>query len=90
MRTSLWVFLDANIRGITFPRFPYEVLRHAARKDFVPISYNEFLLTRLHCRSQTRSTVESTKGGISLDLEYVQSGYPLTIHKKRCWHALNE
>lgn len=39
MRTDLRVFLDANIliRGITFPRFPYEVLRHAARKDFVPI-----------------------------------------------------
>ena len=39
MRTGLRVFLDANIliRGITFPRFPYEVLRHAARGDFVPI-----------------------------------------------------
>jgi predicted nucleic acid-binding protein len=39
MRTGLRVFLDANvlIRGITFPRFPYEVLRHAARKDFVPV-----------------------------------------------------
>jgi predicted nucleic acid-binding protein len=38
MRTDLRVFLDANIliRGITFPRFPYEVLR-PARKDFVPI-----------------------------------------------------
>lgn len=37
--TTLRVFLDANIliRGITFPRFPYEVLRHAARKDFTPI-----------------------------------------------------
>jgi predicted nucleic acid-binding protein len=33
------VFLDANIliRGITLPRFPYEVLRHAARGDFVPV-----------------------------------------------------
>ncbi len=33
------VFLDANIliRGITFPRFPYEVLRHAAKGDFVLI-----------------------------------------------------
>jgi hypothetical protein len=33
------VFLDANIliRGITFPRFPYEVLRHAARGDFILI-----------------------------------------------------
>jgi len=33
------VFLDANIliRGITLPRFPYEVLRHAAQGDFVPI-----------------------------------------------------
>lgn len=33
------VFLDANIliRGITFPRFPYEVLRHAANGDFVLI-----------------------------------------------------
>ena len=32
-------FLDANvlIRGVTFPRFPYEVLRHAARGDFVAI-----------------------------------------------------
>jgi hypothetical protein len=30
------VFLDANvlIRGVTFPRFPYEVLQHAARKRF--------------------------------------------------------
>jgi predicted nucleic acid-binding protein len=39
MKTDLRVFLDANIliRGITFPRFPYEVLRHAARGDFVPI-----------------------------------------------------
>lgn len=39
MRTDLRVFLDANIliRGITFPRFPYEVLRHASRRDFVPI-----------------------------------------------------
>jgi putative PIN family toxin of toxin-antitoxin system len=37
MRTGFRVFLDANvlIRGITFPRFPYEVLQHAARKDFV-------------------------------------------------------
>jgi predicted nucleic acid-binding protein len=33
------VFLDANIliRGITLPRFPYEVLRHAAKGDFVSI-----------------------------------------------------
>ncbi len=33
------VFLDANIliRGVTFPRFPYEVLRHAARKEIVAI-----------------------------------------------------
>jgi len=33
------VFLDANIliRGITLPRFPYEVLRHATKGDFVPI-----------------------------------------------------
>jgi putative PIN family toxin of toxin-antitoxin system len=32
-------FLDANIliRGVTFPRFPYEVLRHAARKEIVAI-----------------------------------------------------
>ncbi len=32
-------FLDANvlIRGVTFPRFPYEVLRHAARGDFIAI-----------------------------------------------------
>lgn len=36
---KLRVFLDANIliRGITLPRFPYEVLRHAAREDFVPV-----------------------------------------------------
>jgi predicted nucleic acid-binding protein len=35
----LRVFLDANIliRGITLPRFPYEVLRHAAKGDFFPI-----------------------------------------------------
>jgi len=34
---SLRVFLDANIliRGITLPRLPYEVLRHAARRDFI-------------------------------------------------------
>jgi len=33
------VFLDANIliRGITLPRFPYEVLRHAAQGDLIPI-----------------------------------------------------
>jgi len=33
------VFLDANIliRGVTLPRFPYEVLRHAAREDFTPV-----------------------------------------------------
>lgn len=33
------VFLDANIliRGITLPRFPYEVLRHAARGDFIAV-----------------------------------------------------
>lgn len=32
-------FLDANvwIRGITFPRFPYEVLQHAARGEIVVI-----------------------------------------------------
>ena len=35
----LRVFLDANIliRGTTLPRFPYEVLRHAARGDFIPV-----------------------------------------------------
>jgi len=39
MTNRLRVFLDANvvIRGITFPRFPYEVLRHAARGDFLPV-----------------------------------------------------
>jgi putative PIN family toxin of toxin-antitoxin system len=33
------VFLDANvwIRGVTFPRFPYEVLQHAARKEIVAV-----------------------------------------------------
>jgi putative PIN family toxin of toxin-antitoxin system len=33
------VFLDANIliRGVTFPRFPYEVLQHTARKEIVAI-----------------------------------------------------
>ena len=32
-------FLDANIliRGVTLPRFPYEVLRHASRGDFAPM-----------------------------------------------------
>ena len=37
---QLRVFLDANvfIRGITFPRFPYEVLRHAANGDFVAVT----------------------------------------------------
>lgn len=36
---KLRVFLDANIliRGITLPRFPYEVLRHAAKGDFIPV-----------------------------------------------------
>lgn len=36
---KLRVFLDANIliRGITLPRFPYEVLRHAAKGDVIPI-----------------------------------------------------
>jgi putative PIN family toxin of toxin-antitoxin system len=35
------VFLDANvlIRGVTFPRFPYEVLQHAARKEIVAIVF---------------------------------------------------
>lgn len=39
MMADLRVFLDANIliRGITLPRFPYEVLRHAARKELVPV-----------------------------------------------------
>jgi predicted nucleic acid-binding protein len=38
-RKRLRVFLDANIliRGITLPRFPYEVLRHATMGDFVPV-----------------------------------------------------
>ena len=36
---KLRVFLDANIliRGVTLPRFPYEVLRHAAKGDFIPV-----------------------------------------------------
>jgi len=36
------VFLDANIliRGITFPRMPYLVLEHAARKELTPIFSN--------------------------------------------------
>lgn len=36
---KLRVFLDANIliRGVTLPRFPYEVLRHAAIGDFIPV-----------------------------------------------------
>ncbi len=35
----LRAFLDANvlIRGVTLPRFPYEVLRHAALGDFVVV-----------------------------------------------------
>lgn len=35
----LRVFLDANIliRGITLPRFPYEVLQHAGKRDFTPV-----------------------------------------------------
>lgn len=35
----LRVFLDANvlIRGVTLPRFPYEVLRHASLGDFVMV-----------------------------------------------------
>jgi predicted nucleic acid-binding protein len=38
--TQLRVFLDANvfIRGITLPRFPYEVLRHAANGEFVLVT----------------------------------------------------
>jgi putative PIN family toxin of toxin-antitoxin system len=33
------VFLDANIliRGVIFPRFPYEVLQHATRKEIAAI-----------------------------------------------------
>ncbi len=33
------VFLDANIliRGVTLPRFPYEILRHADRGDFMAV-----------------------------------------------------
>lgn len=36
---KLRVFLDANIliRGITFPRFPYQVLGHAAKGDYIPV-----------------------------------------------------
>ena len=39
-KNRLHVFLDANvfIRGTTLPRFPYEVLRHAAKGDFQPIA----------------------------------------------------
>jgi predicted nucleic acid-binding protein len=38
-KKKLRVFLDANIliRGITLPRFPYEVLRHAAQGQFIPV-----------------------------------------------------
>lgn len=38
-KKKLRVFLDANIliRGITLPRFPYEVLRHAAQGHFIPV-----------------------------------------------------
>jgi putative PIN family toxin of toxin-antitoxin system len=40
MRGKPRVFLDANvwIRGVTFPRFPYEVLRHAARGEITAIA----------------------------------------------------
>jgi predicted nucleic acid-binding protein len=43
------VFLDANvlIRGITLPRFPYEVLRHAARRDFIPV-FSPLVLDSAH------------------------------------------
>lgn len=36
---QLRAFLDANIliRGVTLPRFPYEILRHAAHGDFIPV-----------------------------------------------------
>ena len=36
---KLRVFLDANIliRGVTLPRFPYEVLQHAAKGNFIPV-----------------------------------------------------
>jgi predicted nucleic acid-binding protein len=48
-------FLDANIliRGVTFPRFPYEVLRHAARKEIVAIVCPIVLdSTRLYVRER--------------------------------------
>jgi predicted nucleic acid-binding protein len=40
------VFLDANIliRGVTLPRFPYEILRHADRGDFRPV-FSPLVLT---------------------------------------------
>lgn len=36
---QLRAFLDANIliRGVTLPRFPYEILRHTAHGDFIPV-----------------------------------------------------
>ena len=49
------VFLDANvlIRGVTFPRFPYEVLRHAARKEIVAVVCPLVLdSTRLYVRER--------------------------------------
>ncbi len=46
---SLRVFLDANIliRGISLPRFPYEVLRHAAPIRFRAHRDFHFMLCQL-------------------------------------------
>jgi len=68
---KLRVFLDANvlIRGVTLPRFPYEVLWHAARRDFVPVFFPLVLASaRLYVRELFPKHVE--------DLELLLASLP--------------
>ncbi len=67
------VFLDANvlIRGVTFPRFPYEVLRHAARNEIVAIvSLMVMDSVRLYVRGRFPAHQEALEALLELlDLE---------------------
>ena len=58
----LRVFVDANvlIRGITYPRFPYEILRHIARGDIKLV----LSLTVLEEVRVPRAKVPSTPWGL--------------------------
>ena len=74
------VFLDANvlIRGVTFPRFPYEVLRHAARKEIVAIVCPLVLdSARLHVRERFPDHQGAVEALLELlDLEVVPDPPP--------------